>query len=105
MVTSKLETRTSHKFIELVENISEIGRAWHTDTLLRNARQNSKFIRKTISDLDSPAGQKKLSALIISAGPSLHKYDVIRKIKEANYPGTIIAIDGSLIKCLKNGLI
>jgi len=96
---------TSGKFSDLVGQITEIGIDWHTDSLLKNATANKKFIDKSIKDLPEVTPLKAKSAIVVSAGPSLHKYQIIKQIKEYNYSGTIISIDGSYVKCLKEGLI
>ena len=44
---------------------------------------------------------KKKSGIVISAGPSLHKLEMLKKIKDSDYTGSIISIDGSYLKCLK----
>jgi hypothetical protein len=96
---------TNNKFEQLVEQITDIGKQWHSDDLIKNAMNNSSYSHKSFKDLPALSSLKQQSAIVISAGPSLHKFDVLKKLKASNYQGTIVAIDGSLVKCLKNGIV
>ncbi|MBI5202078.1 MAG: DUF115 domain-containing protein [Elusimicrobia bacterium] len=93
------------RFEALVGEIGDIGRRHHHDDLLRNAKQNLPHQKKTIRDVPAPAGEKSKSALVISAGPSLRKRSMLRRILDAKYTGTVVAIDGSLTACLREGLV
>ncbi len=97
---------TTEGFQSLVSQITEIGKDWHSSSLLKNASLNKVFAGKTFKDLPEPESKKKReSAVVISAGPSLHKFDLLKKIKVSGYEGTLICVDGSLIKCLKAEII
>ena len=93
--------QTSDKFREITGNIAEIGLNWHESTLVNNAKNNKPNIRHTIRDLKPTEGKKSESAIVISAGPSLYKNKILERILSAGYGGTIIAVDGSFIRCLK----
>lgn len=95
----------NEKFVDVVSKITEIGKDWHSDDLVTNALNNLPYTEKSFKDLPPLSTDKKASAIIISAGPSLHKYNVLAKLKNSDYKGSIVAIDGSLVKCLKNGII
>lgn len=97
--------QTTDKFDQLVTDITDIGKAWHSNDLVINAKQNSADSIQSIKSLTALSGDKCESAIVVSAGPSLHKFDVLKKLKASNYKGAIVAIDGSLVKCLKNGII
>ncbi|WP_077286331.1 6-hydroxymethylpterin diphosphokinase MptE-like protein [Cognaticolwellia aestuarii] len=95
----------SESFKQVVSQITDIGKAWHSSDLLINAKYNAPYAKNSLKDLPSLDIAKQQEAIIVSAGPSLHKQGVLKKIKESNYQGTIVAIDGSLVKCLKSGII
>ncbi|MDO6426456.1 DUF115 domain-containing protein [Thalassotalea sp. 1_MG-2023] len=95
----------NEKFVDVVSKITEIGKDWHSQDLVTNAMANLPYTEKSFKDLPPLSESKRNSAIIVSAGPSLHKFDVLAKLKQSNYPGAIVAIDGSLVKCLKNGII
>lgn len=89
-------------FNTVVSGITALGRDWHTENLLSNARRNRSCRQKTIKDLLPPTESR---AIVVSAGPSLRRFDAIRKIKESDFDGAVICVDGSLVHCLKSGLI
>lgn len=95
----------STDFDSLVNNITDIGYDWHKEVILRNSEDNARHITKKVSDLDHPPGNKRDSAIVVSAGPSLHYSDTLRLLAASDYQGTVIAIDGSYVKCLKAGVI
>lgn len=73
---------------------------------LNNARENSPYIRKTVLDLASKGTSRgNNSAIVISAGPSLHRRPVASSILASTYKGVIVAADGALGYCLRNGLV
>jgi len=94
-----------YTFDQIVDQISEIGRDRHKDDLIRNAQQNLDHADKSIKALTKAKGKKAESCIVISAGPSVHKKQSIKKIKESNYPGLVIAADGAYIACLKQDFV
>lgn len=95
----------SQGFNKLLDEITAIGLDWHSETLIENSKRNKPFIEKSIKDIASPERKKAESAIVISAGPSLYKNNILARIKASGYQGSIIAIDGSYVRCLKAGLI
>jgi hypothetical protein len=94
-----------NKFIDVVSKITDIGKNWHSNDLVVNADYNVPYTEKSFKDLPDLSAEKLKSAIIVSAGPSLHKFNVLKKLHDSDYDGCIVAIDGSLVKCLKNGII
>ncbi len=73
---------------------------------LKHARENLPYLGKTIKDLQRELQrEKKKQALVISAGPSLHKRRSIETIKRSSFRGYIISADGAFGHCLRNGLV
>ena len=95
----------SDKFVDVVSKITDIGKQWHSNDLVVNAQKNAPYCLKSFKDLPPLFETQQQSAIVVSAGPSLHKFNVLKKLKNSNYTGAIVAIDGSLVKCLKNGII
>lgn len=91
-------------FKKLADDITSIGLDWHADVIVENSKWNKQFISKTIKDVPKPIGEKAASAIVISAGPSLYKNNILARIKASGYRGSIIAIDGSYVRCIKAGL-
>ena len=99
------EFNLNDKFVDVVSQITDIGKDWHSNDLLINADRNLPYTVKSFKDLPALSEEKQRSAIVVSAGPSLHKFNVLEKLKNSDYKGAIVAIDGSLVKCLKNGII
>ena len=99
------QNNLSNQFADVVAKITDIGKDWHSNDLVVNADYNAPHTKKSFKDLPTLSAEKLKSAIIVSAGPSLHKFDVLKKLQRSNYKGCIVAIDGSLVKCLKNGII
>jgi 6-hydroxymethylpterin diphosphokinase MptE-like protein len=90
-------------FISMVNKITQIGLEYHKETILENSKQNVIHIQgRTIRAL---LGRGRPNALVVSAGPSLYRNGTLRRIKDSNFRGDIIAIDGSYIQCLKAGIV
>ena len=89
-------------FSEMVNQITQIGLEWHKETILENSKRNSKQISRTIRELRGCGAER---ALVVSAGPSLYRNSTLQRIKQSGFLGTIIAIDGSYIQCLKAGIV
>lgn len=76
------------------------------DIGLKHARENARYVKNTIRDLRRlMTGDQLKPSILVSAGPSLHKRKSIQRIKESDFRGHIVAVDGSLGHCLRNGLI
>jgi len=90
-------------FSKLIGDIGEIGKEWHQDSIVCSCVKNKTHTSKTISDL--PEIKNKEKAVVISAGTSLHYRKTLETLKNSNFKGPIIAIDGSYVKCLKAGII
>lgn len=88
-------------FDEQVKAITQTGLDWHRETILRNSFRNAEFIGRSIRDV-SPHGDR---ALIVSAGPSLYRQGIPRRLRNAgNGIATIVATDGAYLQCLKAGI-
>lgn len=76
------------------------------DVGLRHAKGNLPYIKTTIADLRRGlAGKNGRPSIVVSAGPSLHKKKSLEAIKKHGFNGDIIAVDGSLAHCLRNGIV
>lgn len=74
---------------------------------LENARRNALAIAsgKSILALRSPPLSAQEAALVIAAGPSLHRRDTAKIIKEAGFDGTLIATESALSYCLRHDIV
>lgn len=94
----------SPDFKTVAEQITSIGLEWHEGPIVENSKWNRQFIDRTIRDIPRPEGKKADAAIIVSAGPSLYKNNILARIKASGYEGSIVAIDGSYVRCIKAGL-
>ena len=92
------------KFRKVVDEITSIGLNWHAGPIVDNSRWNRQFVEKTLRELPRPQGDKAKAAIVISAGPSLYKNNILARIKASGFKGSIIAIDGSYVRCIKAGI-
>lgn len=91
---------------QLVEHIADATFRKTTENALQNALQNAPHIRHTVLELEPSSSElRPEAALVISAGPSLHIRNPAEKILASSFDGPIIAMDGSLGYCLRNGLV
>jgi hypothetical protein len=96
---------SSLPLLKVVDEIALIGKLKHSEAILNHAQANLPRIHQSIRNLPVAAESKLRSAIIISAGPSLRRRTTIRRIVESGYAGTIIAVDGSYVACLREGLV
>ena len=99
-----LSNNINPNFEKIVNEITSIGLSWHSQTILENSKNNTKFITKTIRHVAKPRGKKSDSAIVISAGPSLYKNNILSRIRDSGFEGSIISIDGSYVRCIKAGI-
>ena len=89
--------------------LNEIPQATFRKTVevgLANAKDNLPYIKRTIAELDpGKTGTTTDTAMVISAGPSLHTKNPASILQEHQFNGPLIVADGALGYCLRNGLI
>lgn len=87
--------------------LSQIAEATFRKTAeigLKHARLNKPFVKKSVKEVrdETPAAP----ALVVSAGPSLHRAKPVETLKRVGHGGlTIVACDGALGFLLRNGII
>jgi hypothetical protein len=100
-----MATAQTSKFNSVVDEITQIGFNVHKNVLAEHARLNLPDVKKSVKELPPLRGPKAQSGIIVSAGPSVHRRNSLKRILESGYPGTIIVVDGSYIASLKIGLM
>jgi len=90
----------------LISRMPQLTVLRSAETALENAKRNQPDIRLTIGDLAAaPPLAGHDSAIVIAAGPSLHRHNPVAEIVSSGYEGDIVAADGALGYCLRNGLV
>lgn len=90
---------------EQLKKISDATLRKTVDIGLKNAADNSAYIEKTIKDIRNSVNGNAKPSLVISAGPSLHRRASIETIKKSDFQGHLVAVDGTMGHCLRNGIV
>src|SRR5262249_22921908 len=94
----ELALRLTNELVEAtVEKCSEIA--------LSNTKLNLGSSSRSILDIQNTELMDGDSAIVMAAGPSLHRNNAAVRIKESGYRGTIIATESAMSHCLRNGLV
>lgn len=82
-----------------LEKVTEAGFA--------NAMMNAPIIAngKSVMALQSTPLMEGEDALVIAAGPSVHRFDTARLIKESGFNGVIVATESAMSWCLRHDII
>ncbi len=74
---------------------------------MENAARNQPLINKgqSIAALGETPLAEGATALVIAAGPSLHRSDTAAAIRQSGFDGIIIATESSMAWCLRNGIV
>lgn len=92
----------NESFAKLVSEIPRIGLDWHTDRLIENSKHAASLDeRLTVRSIQ----HRVRDALIVSAGPSLYRNEILQRLAKLRYHGAVICIDGSLVQCLRNQIL
>jgi len=72
---------------------------------IANAELNRPRIGRSILDLAAtlPGGDDR--ALVVAAGPSLHRRRSLERLRATGFTGTVVAVDGALGACLRAGVV
>jgi Protein of unknown function DUF115 len=74
-------------------------------TSLANADANRAKVGASVLELAAlPLGDGD-AAVVIAAGPSLHRRRSLERLREARFRGTVVAVDGALGACLRAGVV
>jgi len=101
------ESHPPEHFSKIVSQISGIGRDWFGGTILEHAKFNRPYVEKgkSLRDLPPAQGAKAKRAIVVSAGPSLHRLHSLETIKNSDFDGALVCVDGSYMKAIRAGII
>jgi Protein of unknown function DUF115 len=72
---------------------------------LANAERNRPRIARSVLELaETPLGTGD-AAIVVGAGPSLHRRRSLERLRASGFAGTIVAADGALGACLRAGVV
>ena len=74
---------------------------------LANARANSSALEygRSIAELRGESFGKPRRAVIVAAGPSLHRTRSLERLADAGFDGIVIATDSAVLRCLRHGIV
>lgn len=70
-----------------------------------NADLNRSSIRRSVLELRALPLGEGAAAIVIAAGPSLHRRRGLERLRASGFRGTIVAVDSALGACLRHGVI
>lgn len=78
-----------------------------TEAGFENARANASLIAegKSISALQRTSLMEGEEALVIAAGPSVHRHETAKLIKASRFQGVIVATESAMAWCLRHDII
>jgi hypothetical protein len=96
-----------HLALKLVENMASITLDRIGEAGVGNARKNLPLLKhgrslRELRDLEIGKGNR---AVIIAAGPSLHRGNVAQQLLSHKFDGAIIATDSAMRYCLRQGIV
>ena len=72
---------------------------------LANAERNRPRIARSVLELaETPLGTGD-AAIVVGAGPSLHRRRSLERLRASGFAGTVVAADGALGACLRAGVV
>ena len=90
----------------LVKYMPEATFIRSADAGLANAKANLSYIKHSIRELDvKTTGNSINRAMVVGAGPSLHRKDPAKLLIEHNFDGPFVCMDSSMGYCLRNGIV
>jgi len=72
---------------------------------LANARSNLPYIKRSVLDLPAELKTDGGSAVVVAAGPSLRRQNIIQRLKALPKRPTIVSCDGAMPACLREELV
>ena len=74
---------------------------------LANAARNLPFLGagRSIAELRGASLGKSNRAIVIAAGPSMHRVNPFPALRNAAFDGAVIATDSAILRCLRNGIV
>jgi hypothetical protein len=90
----------------LQARMAELTDLRNASAAMANAERNLRYRGHgaSIAELRGADFGKADRAIVIAAGPSLHRANPFPALAAASYDGTVIATDSAILRCLRNGV-
>jgi hypothetical protein len=87
----------------LVEQMPELTVTRAAEAAMRNAEHNQGVLARSVKELE-PATPPSQPAIVVSAGPSLHRHGQAEQLRAASRYAVLVAVDAALGYCLREDL-
>ncbi len=93
--------------LALQPRMAELSDARHAPAAIANAVRNLRYLDagQSIAALRGKSLGKSDCAVVIAAGPSMHRMSPFPALAAARYDGAVIATDSAILRCLRNGIV
>lgn len=77
------------------------------EAALSNARANGAWLERgrSIAALRGESFGKPKHAVVVAAGPSLHRTGSLHRLAGAGFDGVVVATDSAVLRCLRHGIV
>jgi len=77
------------------------------EAAMANALANRAHLRRgrSIAELRGATFGKQPRAIVVAAGPSIHRQDTMARLAACGFDGIVIATDSALLRCLRAGIL
>jgi len=91
----------------LMPEMARITDARIGEAAYANAHANRAWLDRgrSITALRGERFGKSGDAVIVAAGPSLHRTESLRRLADAQFGGMVIATDSAVLRCLRHGIV
>lgn len=91
----------------LQPRMAELTDQRHSPLAIANARRNLRFLDagRSMSELRGATLGKTERAIVIAAGPSMHRVNPFPALERGRYDGVVIATDSAILRCLRHNII
>ncbi len=93
--------------LALQPHMTELTDQRHAPAAIANAERNLRHLGagRSIVELRGATFGKTDRAIVIAAGPSMHRASPFPALKAGAYDGAVIATDSAILRCLRHGVI
>ena len=75
------------------------------DDCWENTLRNKSLVAHSISELQDRLKAPNNAAIVVAAGPSVHRQNLLEKLRDLDFSGSIVAADSALAPCLRLGIV
>lgn len=89
----------------VMQQIAENTLRWRVPEGIANARRNLPHIGRSVLDLAATVGSIAGSVIVVAAGPSLRRQEIVPRLKALKRRPFLVCCDGALAACLREDVV